>query len=108
MRNCPEYDLTDYCYSDLEVWEFESMAQAEEIIQRIRGCQKETLAEVRQDIGLYLPLPGLRRWLYGALGKDWRANKLNGGKKHDKYNENEVLSLLAGKNFRGHKCSPEG
>jgi len=68
MRSCSECDLTGCCYSDPEVWGFESIAQAQEITQRIRECHAETLAEVKQEtLKRDMPLPRSRKWLYGAL-----------------------------------------
>ena len=52
MKDCVECDLAGYCYSDPEVWEFESRSQAEEIAKRIRECHEETLTEVRQERGI--------------------------------------------------------
>ena len=51
MKSCSDCDLTDYCYSDPEVWEFESRTQAQEIIQRIRECHEDALAEIKQAEG---------------------------------------------------------
>ena len=38
VRSCSECDLTAYCYSDPEAWEFESRIHAEEVTRRIQAC----------------------------------------------------------------------
>lgn len=58
MRSCSDCELTEYCYSDPEVWDFESRARAEEIVQKIRECYEESLAKVSQERGMSTPYSG--------------------------------------------------